>query len=245
MLKNYLKTAFRVLLKNKLYAIINIIGLSVAIACGIVAYLNYQFSQSFDSYHANKENIYRLNSYKIIENQREDWASTPMPMAPAIKENITGVEDFTRIKRGTGIFRYDDKVFNEVFHYVDKDFFKMFTFPLKYGNKNNLLEKNGIVITAGIAEKYFGDINPVGKQIAVTVENNRIDYLISGVIENPPLNSSLYVSILLPISRYKDMTGNDPADWKTWSQTTFLMVKNGYSVSNIESTASEIQRYNQ
>ncbi len=234
MLKNYLKTAFRVLLKNKLYAIINIIGLSVAIACGIVAYLNYQFSQSFDSYHVNKENIYRLNSYKIIENQREDWASTPMPMAPAIKENITGVVDFTRIKRSAGIFRYDDKVFNEVFHYVDKDFFKMFTFPLKYGNKNNLLEKNGIVITARIAEKYFGDINPVGKQIAVTVENNRIDYLISGVIENPPLNSSLYVSILLPISRYKDMTRNDPADWKTWSQTTFLMVKNGYSVSNIE-----------
>jgi len=240
MLKNYIKTAFRVLLKNKLYAVINIIGLSVAIACGIVAYLNYQFSQSFDSYHVNKENIYRLNSYKIVDNQREDWATTPMPMAPALKENIAGIEDFTRIRRGTGIFRNDEKVFNEVFHYVDKDFFNMFTFPLKYGDKNNLLNKDGIVITSRIAAKYFGDINPVGKQMSVTVDNKRTDFLISGVMKDPPLNSSLYVSILLPLSRYKDMTGSDPAEWKNWSQTTFVMVKDGFPISGIE---NQIQQY--
>lgn len=235
MLISYIKTAFRVLLKNKLYAIINIIGLSVAIACGIVAYLNYQFSQSFDSYHVNKDRIYRLNSYKIINNQRENWAITPMPLAPALKENISGVEDYTRIRRGTGIFRYDDKVFNEDFHYVDKDFFNIFTFPLKYGTKNNLLSNDGIVITQRIAEKYFGNINPVGKQIAVTVDSEQISFLIDGVIENPPLNSSLYVSILLPMSRYKDLTGNDPGLWSNWSQTTFLLLKQGYPIANIES----------
>lgn len=240
MLKNYIKTAFRVLLKNKLYAIINIFGLSVAIACGIVAYLNFQFSQSFDSYHVNKDKIYRLNSYKVINNQREDWAITPLPLAPALRENIAGVEDYTRIKRGTGIFRYDEKVFNEVFHYVDKDFFKMFTFPLKYGDKNNLLNKDGIVITTKIAEKYFGDINPVGKQISVTVDNKRTDFLISGVMKDPPLNSSLYVSILLPLSRYKDMTGNDPAEWENWSHTTFIMVKDGFPISGIE---SQLQKF--
>lgn len=240
MLKNYIKTAFRILLKNKLYAIINIIGLSVAIACGIVAYLNYQFSQSFDSYHVNKDRIYRLNSYKIINNKREDWAITPLPLAPAMIENIAGVEDYTRIKRGTGIFRYDEKVFNEVFHYVDKDFFKMFTFPLKYGDKNNLLNKDGIVITSRIAEKYFGDINPVGKQIAVTVDNKRTDFLISGVMKDPPLNSSLYVSILVPLSRYKDMTGKDSVEWENWSHTTFIMVKNGFPISGIE---NQIQKF--
>jgi len=240
MLKNYIKTAFRVLLKNKLYVVINIIGLSVAIACGIVAYLNFQFSQSFDSYHVNKDKIYRLNSYKIINNQREDWAITPLPLASALKENISGVEDYTRIRRGTGIFRYDEKVFNEVFHYVDKDFFKMFTFPLKYGDKNNLLNKDGIVITSKIAEKYFGNINPVGKRISVTVENKKTEFLISGVMDDPPLNSSLYVSILVPLSRYKDMTGNDPAEWKNWSHTTFIMVKDGYPVSSIQ---SQIQKF--
>ncbi len=240
MLKNYIKTAFRILLKNKLYAVINIFGLSVAIACGIVAYLNYQFSQSFDNYHVNKDNIYRLNSYKIINNQREDWAITPLPLAPALKENIAGVEDFTRIRRGTGIFQYDEKVFNEVFHYVDKDYFNMFTFPLKYGDKNNLLNNDGIVITSKIAEKYFGDINPVGKQISVTVDNKRTDFLISGVMKDPPLNSSLYVSILIPLSRYKDMTGNDPAEWKNWSHTTFIMVKKGFQIAGIE---NQIQKF--
>jgi putative ABC transport system permease protein len=233
MIKNYIKTALRVLLKNKLYAIINIIGLSVAIACGIVAYLNYQFSQSFDSYHVNKDRIYRLNSYKIVNNQREDWAITPMPMAPALKGSIAGVEDYIRIRRADGVFRFNDKVFNETFHFVDKDFFDVFTFPLKYGSKKDLLNPDNIVITSKIAEKYFGNINPVGKQITVSVKDKRFDFLIGGVIKNPPLNSSLYVSILLPMSKFKDMTDADPDNWKTWSHTTFIMLKKNYPVNEV------------
>lgn len=234
MLKNYIRTALRVLLKNKLYTIINIVGLSVAIACGVVAYLNYQFSQSFDAYHINKDRIYRLNSYKIINHQREDWAITPMPMAPALKENITGVEDYTRIRRGTGIFRYGDKVFNEVFHYVDKDFFRIFTFQVKYGSAKDLLSNHGIVITERIAEKYFGNTNPVGEQITLTVNDKRFEFFINGVIKNPPLNSSLYVSILLPMDKFKDITGADPSQWKTWSHTTFLLLKKNYPASILE-----------
>ena len=234
MLKNYLKSAIRILSKNKLYAFINLTGLSVAIACGIVAYLNYQFSQSFDSYHVNKDRIYRLNSYKIVNNLRENWAVSPMPMAPALKDNISGIAAYTRIKTGEGIFRYKDKVFNEDFHYVDKDFFNMFTFPLKYGSKKDLLNKNGIVITSDKAEKYFGKTNPVGKQLTVTINSRRFEFLINGVIKNPPLNSSLYVRILLPLSRYKDLTNHDPAVWNVWSNTTFIMTKKNYPVSKIE-----------
>ena len=234
MLKNYFKTALRVLLKNRLYAVINIIGLSVAIACGIVAYLNYQFSQSFDSYHVNKDRIYRLNSYKIINNQRENWAITPMPMAPALKNNIAGVDDYTRIRRGDGILRYGDKVFDEGFHFVDSDFFKIFTFPVKYGSENNLLNKNGIVITERIAEKYFGNINPVGKLVTFTIKNKSFEFFINGVIKNPPLNSSLYVSILVPMSDFEDMIGDDPSDWKAWSHTTFLFLKKNYPVQEVE-----------
>lgn len=234
MLKNYLKTAGRVLLKNRLYAIINIIGLSVAIACGIVAYLNFQFSQSFDSYHVNKDRIYRLDSYKIINNQRENWAITPMPLGQAAKDNIPGVEDYTRIRRGTGIFRFGDKVFNEDFHFVDKDFFIIFSFPIKYGSKSDLLNKDGIVMTSRAAEKYFGDINPVGKQIAITINNKKHNFFISGVIKNPPLNSSLYVNILLPVSRIKELTNLDPENWNYWSQTTFLMLKKDYKSSTVE-----------
>ena len=242
MLISYIKTALRVLFKNKLYTIINIVGLGVAIGCGIVAYLNYQFSQSFDSYHINKDRIYRLNSYKIINNERENWAVTPMPLAPALKENIAGVDDYTRIREGFGIFRYKEKVFNENFHYVDNDFFKMFTFPLKYGDKNHLLENNGIVITENIADKYFGNINPVGKQLTITVDNKNIEFFIDGVIKNPPLNSSLYVRILLPISRYKELTDKDPANWENWSQTTFIMLKKNYPVSTVE---NQLQTFRQ
>ncbi len=240
MFKNYLKTALRVLFKNKLYTIINIVGLGVAIGCSIVAYLNYQFSQNFDSYHVNKDRIYRLNSYKIINNQRENWAVTPMPMAPALKENIAGVDEFSRIARGSGIFRYGEKVFNENFHYVDKDFYDMFTFPVKYGSKKTLYSNDGIVLIADVAEKYFGDINPVGKQITIRTNGKKFEFVVSGVVENPPLNSSLYIRILFPMGRYKDLTGIDPADWKNWAGSAFIMLKENSPVSRIE---QQLQSY--
>src|SRR4030042_3259500 len=142
MLKNYFKTALRNLIKNRMYTIINIAGLGVAIACSIAAYVNYQFSQSFDTFHENADKIYRLNSYKIVNNNQENWGITPMPLAPNLKNDIAGVEKFTRIQFGSGTIRYEDKVFNESFHFIDEDFFEMFTYPLVYGSKEMLSNEN-------------------------------------------------------------------------------------------------------
>ena len=154
MLKNYFKTAIRNLIKNKLYTIINIVGLGAAVACSIVAYVNYQFSQSFDVVHENKENIYRVNSYKIVSGGRENWAITPMALTPALKKDIPGVEAFTRFQRGNGTIRFGDKVFNESFHFVDEDYFNMFTYPLIFGSKDMLYNENGIIIVFLLYKSY-------------------------------------------------------------------------------------------
>ncbi|MFQ5771249.1 MAG: ABC transporter permease, partial [bacterium] len=116
MYKNYLKIAIRNLYKNKLYSIINIVGLGVTIAMCVVAFVNYQFSQSFDSYHENADKIYCLNSYKILNNARQNWSYTPMPLVTTIVKDIPGIEKFSRLSSHSGTLRYGDKVFNERFH---------------------------------------------------------------------------------------------------------------------------------
>lgn len=93
MLKNYLKTAFRYLLKNKLHSFINIFGLSVAVAFCIVAYLNRDYNVSFDLFHQNAEEIYRLKSVRAQNGRERVWGYAPRPLAPAL------VQDFPAIKR--------------------------------------------------------------------------------------------------------------------------------------------------
>ena len=228
MSRSYLIIALRNLYKNKLYAFINIIGLGLAIGCGILAYFNYQFANSFDSFHENANSIYRINSYKIVNNNRENWAYAPLPLTLAMEENIPGIERSARFYQSTGILKYGEKVFFEnIFFADDEEFFEMFTFPLKYGSKEMLKNKNGIVINEEIAIKYFGNINPVGEVITVVAGNEKKrDFLIKGVIKKIPQNSALsYLSIFLPIESIKEMLDIDPTDWKNYSYTSFIQTK--------------------
>ncbi|MFC2139137.1 ABC transporter permease [Bacteroidota bacterium] len=233
MLKNYFKTALRNLIKNKLYTVINIVGLGVAVACSIVAYVNYQFSQSFDSFHENADKIYRVNSYKIVSGEQENWAITPMALTPAFKKDVAGVEAFTRFQRGNGTIRFGDKVFNESFHFVDEDYFEMFTYPIIYGSREMLSSENGVVINKEVSIKFFGDVNPVGEQVVVTIDGNKYSFMINGVIENSPTNSSLPIEIAFPMKKYKDIYEYDIDAWENWSRTSFIQIAENISPAEI------------
>lgn len=134
MIGNYLKVTSRNIAKRKLYSLINAIGLSIGIAFCVLIFLYIEDEKSFDQFHLNKKNIYRLNeaSYSVFAAQRgEDpmrkSAYLPLPMGTAIKEELPEVEYMTRFNSGeNAIFRYEDKVFTERIAYVDADFFAMF-----------------------------------------------------------------------------------------------------------------------
>lgn len=133
MFRSYVELALRNLYKNKLYAVINIVGLSVAIAICITGYLNYQFSQSFDNFHQERGSIYAVHSFKILNGKRQDWSSVPSPLAPALANDVAGIQRFSRLQFASGSLRHGDKVFNETFHCVDPDFLQMFSFELLQG----------------------------------------------------------------------------------------------------------------
>lgn len=235
MFKNYFKIVVRNLYKNKLYSFINIFGLGVAVAICIAGYINYQFSQSFDAFHENADNIYLVNTYRIVNNNRQDLSTCPTPMAGAVKDNMPGIDNFSRLARGGAIIRYKDKVFNESIYYVDENFFDIFTFPLLKGNKNALKDMNSLIITDEIAQKYFGKKNPIGKQILLSPNGEKeYTFIVQGVIRKPSYRSSIRLSICAPYERQEDILGYKLKSWRDWTSAAFIQTGRGTSPTAIE-----------
>ncbi len=205
MIGNYLKVASRNIQKRKFYSFINAFGLSIGIAFCVLIYLYIQDERSFDQFHSNKDRIYRMEGVTFDTwqkksddpYQRSAWLQ--MGLKQALKDELPEVELATRFSGdNTGIFEFKDKIFTEKITYVDGDFFKMFSFKLLKGNADKLFQnKTDVVITPAVAEKYFGNEDPIGKSISIDSEGEQ-SYTVAGIIEAPPSNSSFFFEILLP-----------------------------------------------
>src|SRR5690349_15145850 len=133
MLRNYFKTAWRNLLKNRFYSIINISGLSIGLAVGILILLWVQDEFSFDAFHKKQANIYKIENRVGTGDSRQLWSVTAAPIGVLAKKEIPGVEDAVRLSPNWyyGLFKYNDKVFNEQSNYfVDPSFFSVFDFTM-------------------------------------------------------------------------------------------------------------------
>ena len=161
MYKNYFKIAYRNLVGNKGFSIINIIGLSIGMTCCLLIFQFVAFEYSFDRFHSEKGNIYRLLQAYGQKGQTMDQghAYTAQALAPALKEGISDIVGITRISSDDAVL-FDAKHPENVFEddgllYVDKDFLTMFTFPLVSGNLNTALQSGTILISESAARKIF------------------------------------------------------------------------------------------
>jgi ABC-type antimicrobial peptide transport system permease subunit len=241
--KSYLKIAFRNLYRNKFYSIINIVGLGVAMALSVVGYVNHHFSQSFDAFHQNIDKIHLVSSYKMVNDVRQDWSIAPMPMGPVIREEIPGIDRFSRVGRTGGTLRYGEKVFNETFYWVDDDFFDMFTFPIILGPTDVSLGRDGLIITDELAVKYFGDENPVGKDLTVSFDGElEYGFVVRGVIEKPVKNSSMRITVCVAYENLTEIREYDLLDWNNWTSATFVQIENETALPRID---GQLQSYTQ
>ena len=230
MIENYFKVASRNIQKQKLYSFINSFGLSIGIAFCILIYLYIEDEKSFDQFHANKENIFRIEEKQFdtwqhntkSPYQQSAWLQTGL--MKVLKSDLAEVEYATRYSPdATGIFRYQDKVFTEKITYADADFFKMFSFRLLSGNADKLFQnKSDAVITAAVARKYFGEDDPIGKTVTIDNEGER-SFTVVALIEAPPANSSFDFQILLPQENrpyYEKHVDN----WGNFNTPTFVQL---------------------
>jgi len=224
MIKNYLKVTLRNMRKHKGYSFINIFGLALGMACCILLLLWVQDELSYDTFHENAGDLYR-----VVENQHyTDYiyrvAVTPYPLGPALKEDFPEIADATRYAYAGGILvRYGDNAFFENgIQAVDPSFFRMFSFPFMQGDRNTALDDPyAVVISAKMADKYFAGENPVGKSLSF---NNRYDFTVTGVMKNIPRNSSLQFDMAVPFEFMKT-TGRYNESWGSNSISTYVLLQ--------------------
>ncbi|MGN8224689.1 ABC transporter permease [Gracilimonas sp. BCB1] len=234
MLKNYFKIAFRNLFKNKLYSLINIVGLSLGITFSVLVILFIQDEMTYDRFHKNGEDIYRLYRQPLIEGSAYNPdVYMPMPTAQAMEDDFPQVEESVRfIPFGTNVIRSGGSLFGQDgFVFTDPEVFDIFTFPLKYGNSSLALATPGsVVITDEIANKYFGDVNPIGETLTIRLNGEFSDFTITGVAENIPANSTIRFSVLLPIQDVLNRFENYSSVADSWNSTrniTYLKLQEG------------------
>ena len=205
MFRNYFITAIRNLLRNPVYALINIFGLSIGITCSLLILIFIKNEISYDKFHENKDDLYRMVFEMVNQDGRIISPQMTAPPAPAMIEEFREVEAATRITGyRNGYFTYQNKSYkSDGVIYADSLFFEMFSFQLISGDPETILkEPFTLVINEETAKNIFGKENPIGK---VLRWNNKDDLLITGVVKSPPENSHLQFTSLISFSSlYED-----------------------------------------
>jgi len=200
MLRNYIKTAIRNLMKQKVNSAINIFGLSIGLTCCILIYLFVEEEYSFDRFHINSDSLYRvLNTRYLADGSISSLSrSMPTPMGPALTEYFNGIEHITRFSTDNGVVQRGGRIAGERIAMADAPFFEMFSFPLILGNpRSALANDNSIVLTSNIAAQYFRNEDPMGKTLTITFGQNKKEFIVTGIAEEPPSNSTIQFSMLV------------------------------------------------
>ncbi len=198
MIKNFIKIALRNIKKHKGYSFINITGLAIGMACCLLITIWVLDELSYDRFHQNAENLYRVEENQDYSGREYHVNVTPYPLAPALKDEIPEIEEATRyVWAGGKLLRYKDMAFFENnIRSVDPSFLKMFAFPLSHGTMETALDSPySLVISQEMKKKYFGADDPLGQTITV---NNQYEFTVTGVLETLPHNSILQFDFLIP-----------------------------------------------
>jgi predicted permease len=241
MLKNYLLIAFRNIIKNIGFSLINILGLSIGITATLLILLWVQDELSFDRFHENAENLYQVEEDQYYSGEVYHVTVTPYPSGPVWKEEIPEIKDACRYQWPSGmLFRYGEKAFYEGGCVaVDQSFFSMFSFPLIKGDKQTVLtEPFSTVLTDETAKKYFGNDDPIGKILMV---NNKYEFTVSGVVEKPPKNSTLSFDILVPFDYLKEV-GEFNDGWGNNSIRTYVQLHENAITDTVNRKLTRIVR---
>ncbi len=199
MVSNYVKVSYRNLFRHKVFSFINVVGLSIGLACCMLIVLYTKDEVSFDRFHEKKEQIFRVTATMSSENGTNRIGSTNVVVGPSFAEEIPEVATYVRMETTPYILRHGTDTFNEDVLSVDHDFFSVFSFPLIAGDPTQVLSNlNDMVLTEESAEKYFGTTDVVGKTLELQFNDQFETFVITGVAKNPPQNSSIQFKIIIP-----------------------------------------------
>ncbi|MBE7179535.1 MAG: ABC transporter permease, partial [Mucilaginibacter polytrichastri] len=228
MFKNYIITAWRNLLKGKVFNAINVIGLTVAIACSTLLFLTVDFELSYDRFHENGGNMYQVFFTHNRATGVEKDTPMPEPITPALKAEFPDVTHITRMGNGGMLIRNGEKEIERRLKYVDKDFPEVFTLKARNGNVKTMLnDLSNIVLNEQVADALFGTENPVGKSVEVNYTGNGYErFTVSAVTEDLPWNSSFQMDAMIRFEHYRDYQYNLDK-WDVGNHSVYLTLRDG------------------
>ncbi len=242
MYKNYLKTGWRNLLRNKGYSIINIGGLAAGMSVAILIGLWIQFEMSFDSFHENRSRIAMVLKNTLFNGERNTQEATPFPLHDELKRNYPEIKRASRLSWRTDIsLMVGDKKVVKNGRYVDPDFLSMFSFPLIRGSiKNALKDPNSIILTESLASALFGSEDAVGKSLRV---NNEYDVQVTGVLKEIPKNSTMQFDFLAPYEfevQTSDFVRSSANNWGNNFLMNLVELQEGTSMESFSNKISTL-----
>ncbi len=234
MFRNFFKVAMRNIWKNRFSSMLSLLGLTIAIGSSVVCFLYVDQAFHLDTFHENVDRMYLIENVIERSGQFETWGDTPIPLGPALKEDCPLIENSVRlIWRGITI-RNGNDVFDETLLFVDNTFFDSFSFPILRGDNTVLKDPNNVVLTGEYASKYFGEADPIGKELIFDLGDGNIQNVIVGaVIDDVPQNSSFHFNILVPYESQRNWGKWDIDDWTKWTSSTVIQLNEGVNPADI------------
>lgn len=228
MLWNYLKIAWRNLLKGKLYSFINISGLAVGIACCLLIGLYVYEELRFDRFHENADQIHRVNYTFSNEARTETMARTPSPLADFLQQGYGEVREIVRLRKlDESVIRVDNTLFREDFLVAEPIFFEVFDFNVLQGDPvSTLASPDRVMLTPTAARQFFGSTDVIGQPIQLRFGTEFFDATVGGIVEDPPQYSSIQFKVLVPRSLWlnADPGSRRGNNWGTISETQFAVL---------------------
>ncbi len=231
MFKNYVLTAYRNSLKNKLYASINVLGLAIGITCCLFIALYVQHERSYDQFHEKKDRIFKVYRTSDLDGYGEIGPTSP-PYAEGLRNDFPQeVETAVRVMPRSGLITHGEKAFTgDNIAFVGRDFLQVFTFPLVQGNPATALnEPSGVVLTAAMAEKYFGDQDPIGQPLEY---ENEYPMVVTGVLAPVPENTHIEFDFLASVHLFEQEEWF--TNWWNNNMMTYVLLKEGVGEAALE-----------
>jgi putative ABC transport system permease protein len=239
MIKNYLVIALRNMWKNKIFSLINVLGLSIGLASCMLIFLFAKDEITFDRFHSDVNNIYRVTSDFVGANGKiERSGTTGMMPGPTFAQQLPEVESFVRLQSAFFNIRHGSEVREQEALFVDENFFSFFSFPILEGDRTTpLKDPHSVVLSEDLAKKHFGNASAVGKTLRAVNGKKFESFTVTAVAKNSPLNSSIKINLLVPM-QYSQLESQETS-WLNFFLNTFVTLKPG---SDTHSTIEKMNR---